>query len=307
VHKLTRQVRFSINPFLQEDVEGANPYASRPAGEGLSIFFELSVGLTGDLDRSTGFVMNVLDIDETVRAIVVPLFAKRIRTDFKKGRHIGLYELAGLLKSAREKLVRRLVRRSLGEGGSFSGGGFDKAVLSELTLKLNPFRKLSLECSGADLSADLSGVAQAKSEALAKEEDCKMIYFGEKFEFAAMHRLWNDELSDERNFALFGKCANPTGHGHNYVIEVTIEITADRSDFCIGDFEKIVDDEFIKHVDHKNLNVDVSGLSSVNPTVENIASFAWDRLVGKFSRAKLHCVTVWETDKTSCSYFGQPK
>jgi 6-pyruvoyltetrahydropterin/6-carboxytetrahydropterin synthase len=278
VHKLTRQVRFSINPFLQEDVEGANPYASQPAGEGLSIFFELSVGLTGDLDRSTGFVMNVLDIDETVRAVVVPLFAKRIKADFKKAKYIGLYELAELLKSAREELVRH----------SFSEGGFDRAVLSELTLKLNPFRKLSLNCSGA-------------------AEDCKMIYFGEKFEFAAMHRLWNDELSDERNFALFGKCANPTGHGHNYVIEVTIEITADRSDFCIGDFEKIVDDEFIKHVDHKNLNVDVSGLSSVNPTVENIASFAWDRLVGKFSPAKLHCVTVWETDKTSCSYFGQPK
>ncbi len=290
MHKLTRQVRFSINPFLQVQVEGANPYASQPAGQGLSIFFELSVGLTGDLDRSTGFVMNVLDIDETVRAIVVPLFAKRIRADFKKGRHIGLYELAELLKSAREKLVRhscgglagKLVRRS------FSEGGFDRAVLSELTLKLNPFRKLSLNCSGA-------------------AEDCKMIYFGEKFEFAAMHRLWNDELPDERNFALFGKCANPAGHGHNYVIEVTIEITADRSDFCIGDFEKIVDDKFIKRVDHKNLNVDVSELSSVNPTVENIASFAWDKLVGKFSRAKLHCVTVWETDKTSCSYYGDCK
>ena len=289
MHKLTRQVRFSINPFLQTEVEGANPYASRPAGEGLSIFFELSVGLTGSLDRSTGFVMNVLDIDETVRKYVVPLFAKRIKADFKRGRHIGLYELVEVLKSAREKLtgklVRRLVRRSASEVGSFSEGGFDKAVLSELTLKLNPFRKLSLDCSGA-------------------AEDCKMIYFGEKFEFAAMHRLWNDEFSDERNFALFGKCANPTGHGHNYVIEVTVKTPPKGNDFCIGDFEKIVDDEFIKHVDHKNLNVDVSGLSGVNPTVENIASFAWDSLIGKFSRAQLHCVTVWETDKTSCSYCG---
>jgi 6-pyruvoyltetrahydropterin/6-carboxytetrahydropterin synthase len=119
-----------------------------------------------------------------------------------------------------------------------------------------------------------------------------------------MHRLWNDEFSDERNFALFGKCANPTGHGHNYVIEVTVKTPLKGNDFCIGDFEKIVDDEFIKHVDHKNLNVDVSGLRGINPTVENIASFAWDNLVDKFSPAKLHCVTVWETDKTSCSYYG---
>lgn len=269
MHKLTRHVRFSINPFLQAEVEGANPYASRPTGEGLSIFFELFVGLTGDLDRSTGFVMNVLDIDETVRKLVVPLFAKRIKADYKKAKHIGLFDLAEVLKSARERLAGKL----------------DRVVLSELALKLNPFRKLSLECSG--------GV-----------EDYEMIYFSEKFEFAAMHRLWNDELSDERNFALFGKCANPTGHGHNYIIEVTVKTPPKGNDFCIGDFEKIVDDEFIKHVDHKNLNVDVSGLSGINPTVENIASFAWDRLVGKFSRAQLHCVTVWETDKTSCSYCG---
>ncbi|MCJ7730297.1 MAG: hypothetical protein MUO27_10540, partial [Sedimentisphaerales bacterium] len=127
MHKLTRLVRFSINPFLQADADGANPYASRPAGEGLSIFFELSIGLTGSLDRSTGFVMNVLDIDETVREYVVPVFAERIKADFKRGRHIGLYELAEILKLSREKLAGKLCR----------------AVLSELTLKLNPFRKLS--------------------------------------------------------------------------------------------------------------------------------------------------------------------
>ncbi len=270
VHKLKRQVRFSINPFLQAEVEGANSYASQPAGEGLAIFFELSVALTGGLDRNTGFVMNVLDIDETVRENVVPLFAERIKTDFRKGRHIGLYDIAEILKSAREKLTAK----------------FDKAVLSELTLKLNPFRKLSLDCSKSP-------------------EDSQMMYFSEKFEFAAMHRLWNDEFSDKRNFALFGKCANPTGHGHNYVIEVTVKTPPKESDFCIGDFEKIVDDEFIKQVDHKNLNIDVSQLSSLNPTVENIASFAWDSLVGKFDQAQLHCVTVWETDKTSCSYYGQ--
>ncbi len=272
VHKLKRQVRFSINPFLQAEVEGANSYASKPTGEGLAIFFELSVALTGGLDHATGFVTNVLDIDETVRENVVPLFAERIKTDFRKGRHIGLYDIAEILKSAREKLIGKL--------GS--------AVLSELSLKLNPFRKLSLDCSKSP-------------------EDSQMMYFSEKFEFAAMHRLWNDEFSDKRNFALFGKCANPTGHGHNYVIEVTVKTPPKESDFCIGDFEKIVDDEFIKQVDHKNLNIDVSGLSGVNPTVENIASFAWNSLVDKFGEAVLHCITVWETEKTSCSYCGQPE
>ena len=57
-------------------------------------------------------------------------------------------------------------------------------------------------------------------------------------------------------------------------------------------------------VDHKNLNVDVEKFATTNPTVENIAVFAWERLNGKFAEAKLHCITVWETDKTCCSYYG---
>jgi len=270
VHKLTRQVRFSINPFLDEDAKGANSYASKPAGEGLAIFLELSVGLTGKLDRTTGFVINVIDIDRIVRENVVPVFAERIRADFRQAKHIGPCELTDLLRSAREKLADK----------------FDTAVLSELCLNLNPFRKLCLDCSEA-------------------AEDYEMLCFSEKFEFAAMHKLWNDDLSDERNFALFGKCANPSGHGHNYIVEVAVKTPAEATGFCIGDFEAVVDDELIKRIDHKNLNVDVPDLAGVNPTVENIASFAWDRLVGRFGHAKLHCVTVWETDKTSCSCYGR--
>jgi 6-pyruvoyltetrahydropterin/6-carboxytetrahydropterin synthase len=74
-------------------------------------------------------------------------------------------------------------------------------------------------------------------------------------------------------------------------------------DFCIGDFEKVVNDRLIKVLDHKNLNVDVAEFAKIIPTVENIAAFAWNRLVGKFGGATLACVTVWETDKTRCSYY----
>jgi 6-pyruvoyltetrahydropterin/6-carboxytetrahydropterin synthase len=66
-----------------------------------------------------------------------------------------------------------------------------------------------------------------------------------------------------------------------------------------------VDDELVQVVDHKNLNADVAEFGKTNPTVENIAVFAWGKLAGKFGEAKLHCVTVMETDKTYCSYYGQ--
>ena len=265
MHKLARQVRFSINPFLVENNEGFNSYASKPAGDGLSIFLELSVEVIGKVEPSTGFVVNVTDIDKNVREFAVPVFAERIRQDFRRAKHVGFSEMAELLKTAWSRLADK----------------FGTAQLCNLSLKLNPFRKMAIDL-----------------------KDFEMVYFSEKFEFAAMHKLWNNDFSEKQNLEVFGKCANPAGHGHNYIVEVTIKTPISKNDFHICDIEKIVDNELIKLVDHRNLNVDVSHFSKTIPTVENITVFAWNKLSGKFGKAVLHCVTVWETDKTYCSYYG---
>jgi len=264
MHKLARCVRFSVNPFLPGESEGANSFASNPAGEGLCIFLELAVEVTGEVDGATGFVVNVTEIDDEVRRSVVPIFSDRIRADFREGRHIGLGATGELLRKAWGALSDK----------------FGAARVSRVSLKLNPYRKVGID----------SG-------------DSRMIYFSEKFEFAATHKLWNEDFSDERNFEVFGKCANPTGHGHNYVVEVAVKAPAGEG-VCIGDFERTVDEELIKTVDHKNLNADVGAFATTIPTVENIAVFAWGRLADKFGAASLHCVTIWETDKTCCSYYG---
>ena len=75
-------------------------------------------------------------------------------------------------------------------------------------------------------------------------------------------------------------------------------------DFCIGAFEKVVACELIELIDHKNLNVDTPYFAKVIPTVENIAVFSWEKLVGKFKNVQLHSVTIWETDKTCSTYYG---
>jgi len=265
MHKLARQVRFSINPFLKENNEGFNSYASRPAGEGLSIFLELSVEVIGEVEPATGFVVNVTDIDNNVRKFAVPIFTEKIQQDFRLAQYVGLFELAELLKSTWDILADK----------------FETAQLSKLSLKLNPFREMAIDL-----------------------KDFEMVYFSEKFEFAAMHKLWNDDFSEKRNLDVFGKCANPAGHGHNYIVEVKIKTQVSKNGFHICDFEKIVENELIKLVDHKNLNADVSHFDKTIPTVENITVFAWNKLAGKFGKAVLHCVTVWETDKTYCSYYG---
>jgi len=279
MHTLARQVRFSISPFLPQeatdftdytdlDPNSVNPCKSvsklAGVGEGLSLYFELSVELAGKVDPATGFVVNVTDIDSKVRQFGIPIFAQRLRADFQRDKSVGLSAVVEILRAVWEQLSER----------------FGSARLNKLSLKLNPFREIAVD-----------------------SQEPAMIYFSEKFAFAAGHKLWNDQFSKKHNLEIFGKCANPAGHGHNYVVEVTIKKPTDGRDFCIGDFERVVNDQLIKMLDHRNLNVDVAEFAKTIPTVENIAAFAWARLVGKFSGAALACVTVWETDKTRCSYY----
>ena len=264
--KLAREVRFCVNPFLAEDQAGYNSYAARPAGEGLAMFFSLVAEVTGEIDPQTGFVVNIVEIDSGIREAVVPVFSQRIRTAYAEARHIDYTELAELLRDGAEKLT----------------GRFGGAELGRLTLNLTPFRKLSYHL-----------------------REPEMVYFSEKFEFAATHTLWSDKYSAEQNAEVFGKCANPAGHGHNYVVEVTVSTPAGRHTLNTGQFERVVDQELIEPLDHKNLNTEIAEFEKTNPTVENIAVFCWGRLVGKFQHGNLHCVTVWETDKTWCSYHGE--
>jgi 6-pyruvoyltetrahydropterin/6-carboxytetrahydropterin synthase len=128
-----------------------------------------------------------------------------------------------------------------------------------------------------------------------------MVIYTEKFEFAAMHKLWNDKFDKKTNFELFGKCANPAGHGHNYILEVSVNPPPGKSGWLEG-FEQKVREYFVDIVDHKNLNIDVSAFSRINPTVENLSKLAWKNLKTKLKPCKLIEVTVWENDRTYCRY-----
>lgn len=262
--RLGRQVRFSINPFLDCDSPGFNAYSSKPAGEGLAVYLELTAELVGPITPETGLLVNVSEIDEVVRRAAVPVLAARIRTHLRRAEHVPLHVLAHIQRSAWEQLADQ----------------FPAAHVHRLILNLNPFRKLTMD-----------------------PQEPGMVYFSEKFEFAATHKLWNDRFSEQENFAIFGKCANPTGHGHNYIVEVTVKAAVDGP-LKVGEFERIVDTNLMQLVDHKNLNVDVPAFQQRIATVENLAVFAWERLAGRFDPARLHGVTVWESDRTYCSYYG---
>ena len=99
MHRLNRQVRFSINPFAAAHV-GFNSYASKPCAGGLSYYLALWVELAGELDADTGFVVNVSQIDRAVRSRAIPLFDTAIREAAGEGRGLSLNDLCGLLRLA---------------------------------------------------------------------------------------------------------------------------------------------------------------------------------------------------------------
>jgi 6-pyruvoyltetrahydropterin/6-carboxytetrahydropterin synthase len=126
----------------------------------------------------------------------------------------------------------------------------------------------------------------------------------QSYEFAASHRLGCPGKSDEENLRLFGKCSNPNGHGHNYVLEVTVTLSGDSPGTTLAALDGIVQCEVIQPFDHKNLNVECKEFQQLNPTVENIAQVIFDRLSPVVAPLRLASVRVWETPKTYAECTG---
>lgn len=134
-----------------------------------------------------------------------------------------------------------------------------------------------------------------------------MVDVSQCFEFSAAHRLHCESLSDEENRRTFGKCNNPSGHGHNYGLEVTVTGEPDPRTgvlLPIGRLEGIVQQRVIERLDHKHLNRDCPQFESLNPSVENIARVIWGLLAGQFPGPALKRIRVWETAKTYAEYEG---
>ncbi len=137
-----------------------------------------------------------------------------------------------------------------------------------------------------------------------------MIYITRKLEFCASHRLYNPEFSDEKNAEVFGLCNNPNGHGHNYVMEVTVKGEVFPETGMVLDLKalkKLVNEEIILKVDHKNLNVDVPFLSNIIPTAENLAIQFWEVLESRLSSGQLYEIKLYESERNFVIYRGNSR
>ena len=130
-----------------------------------------------------------------------------------------------------------------------------------------------------------------------------------KIEFSASHVCRNPELSEQENQKLFGLAANPHGHGHNYVLEVSVEGGPDPVTGMVLDLKELKDvlnREVVQPYDHRFLNYEVPPFDQVIPTAENIARDIWERLEPHLNRdsRKLRQVRLYETSDLYVDYRG---
>jgi 6-pyruvoyltetrahydropterin/6-carboxytetrahydropterin synthase len=133
------------------------------------------------------------------------------------------------------------------------------------------------------------------------------IELGRRYHFAASHRLHSRHLTEEENCRVFGKCNNPYGHGHNYVLEVSLSGEVDPATGMIanlGDLDTFVERQVLEDFDHKSLNEDVPAFREKVPTTENLCIEIFQRLK-TFPNAKLERIRVQETGNNSFEYAGE--
>lgn len=229
--------------------------------------YTLVAELEGQIDDDTGIVVNLVDVKRWLDDVVAPFDNRYVAP-------------ASPLLAGRQPSTECLA-----------------AVLWE-----------RLRDRAVGTPATLIAVKVLESDTLRSEfrGEGTLVYVTRTYDFSASHRLHSRRLTDEANLRVFGKCNNRNGHGHNYVLEVTVrgEIDPDTGfAYPIDRLDAIVERRVISVLDHRDLNSDVPHFAAVNPTSENLAVFIWQAISPDVGPA-LHCVRLEETPRNAFEYRG---
>ena len=139
-----------------------------------------------------------------------------------------------------------------------------------------------------------------------------MIQLTRRYEFSASHRLHSAELDERTNQEIYGKCNNPYGHGHNYVVEVTVKGPVDPHTGLaveLGALDSIVKQTVIEPFDHRNLNEEVPEFQTLVPTTENVVLVIEQRLRSAWPEAfpRLEKIRIAETERNIFQVNGNPE
>lgn len=133
------------------------------------------------------------------------------------------------------------------------------------------------------------------------------VYVTREVHFNAAHRLHNPSKSAKWNLSVFGKCNSENWHGHNYTLQVTVTGEPDPDTGYVIDLavlKQVIEDQVIRYLDHKNLNLDVEFLNGMIPSTENLVVAIWHQLCDVLPSGKLYRVRLFETPRNSAEYYG---
>jgi len=217
--------------------------------------YVLDVTVEGEVNEESGMIVNIKDIDAVVKKQVVPQFANRSIND---------------------------------EIPHF-------ATVAPCLENLLTYLWSEIERSSMPTEVNLTHIRLEEMPSLFGEFDGMKITITRTYEFAASHRLHVPAYSDARNVELFGKCNNEAGHGHNYLLEVTVSGTPDDVTGMICDIDevdKVVNHEVVDRYDHKNFNEDIEEFRGLPTTSEFVVRMIYNRLQNKLpatlERVRLH-------------------
>ncbi len=277
MYYLTRQIAFEASHHYRiPELSDAENYtlfgpAANPNGHGHN--YVLEVTIKGEVQFQDGMVINIVELERILRDGVIA------RYDHK---HINLQHPV---------FANNPHLQPTSENIAIQIWGSIEPYLKRSSLhnvRLYEDSTLFIDCYGEE----------------------EMVHLTKVYEFSAAHRLHSPYLSGEENQEVFGKCNNPHGHGHNYVLEVTVkgEVHPKTGLIVELDFlDEILQKQVYARFDHKHLNLDTPEFEELNPTSENFVKVLWDILEPSLSPIKLYRLRLRETPKNYFDYYGEDK
>ena len=281
---MTRRVAFSAaladwNEALTPEENRAR-YGNTASPEPYGHNYLLDVQVAGEIDPKTGMLINIKELDRIVRAEAIA------------------------------HLDRKFINQSVAD---FHNRAVTPESLAEwIAGKVAPRLPESIALASVRIEESPERFAEWRNETSGKKEirrDGKSMLLTHVYEFAASHRLDSPHLTAEENREVFGKCNYDNGHGHNYLVEVTISgpVNTDSGRVLDPDvLDEIVNREVISRYDHRHFNFDIAEFKGLIPSAEVITRVIWDRLREQFpAPARLARVVVRETARNIFEYAGE--
>jgi 6-pyruvoyltetrahydropterin/6-carboxytetrahydropterin synthase len=230
----------------------------------------LEVTIEGPVDENTGMVVNLFDVKQVLQGVIEEFDHKDL--------HLDTPVFRGQIPTTENLCI---------------------VLWDRITVKAQGFELARIRLfEEEDFYVDYEG---------RKHSEVPEVALTRRYQFSAAHRLHSTMLSEEENRKIFGKCNNPNGHGHNYIVEVTVLGPVNPETGMVtdlGQMDRAVDEQVIRRFDHQHLNYDKAFVSTVT-TGENLVKLIWQLLEGAIPGVRLDRICLVETRDNYFEYRGE--